>query len=298
MKNASRFPLEILAARSNPRFPRRDALRLLAGVSLLPLISVFGCGGSDDSAGTTLDEGGTGDGGATTADGGTTPTENAGTWASGGTAAMTGKLSYPDPFTTGLGSCLRVASTTEGPCTTAADLVRQDISNGLRGLPVRLALKFVDASCNALPGVTVKIWHTNFEGSYSGATPNNNMCLKQQAYSSQNFFRGVQTTGTDGVVYFDTCFPGWYRGRAVHIHFQVKSGSTTYRVSQLFFPEDVTEDVFATHGDYASFGQPDTVVSDDNIMSGIPAAGRDALTVTVARMTDGAMLASKVLTVR
>ena len=210
---------------------------------------------------------------------------------------MTAKASYPNPFTAALTTCAIVASTTEGPCTTTDDMAREDVSEGWTGLPVRLALKVVNASCEPLVGATVKIWHTNLAGSYSGATPNNNMCLKDQSYASLDFFRGTQVTNSNGEVYFDTCFPGWYRGRAVHIHFQVKNGSQSYRVSQLFFPETTTQEVFASHNEYSSFGQPDTTFSNDNIMAGIPSADRSRHIFDVARMSDGAMLASKVVTV-
>lgn len=219
-------------------------------------------------------------------------------WASGGTVAMTDKASYPDPFTVAATSCALVATTTEGPCTTSDDQAREDISEGWTGLPVRLALKVVDTSCAPLAGVIVKIWHTNLAGSYSGVTPNPNMCLTSTAYASADFFRGVRTTDAAGVVTFDTCFPGWYRGRAVHIHFQVKTATTSYRVSQLFFPEDITTAIFASHAEYSSAGQPDTTFANDNIMAGIATAQRDRHIFTVARMTDGAMLASKVVTVR
>ena len=269
---------------------RRDLLRVLAGASLLPFVPLFGsaggCSGSEPGS-SSSDGGSSGD----------LPSGTAGDWASGGTAAMTEKASYPDPFTGALSTCALVATTTEGPCTTATDLLRQDISEGWTGLPVRLALQVVDTSCKPLSGVTVKVWHTNREGSYSGQTPNNGMCLKQQSYSSQDFFRGVQTTDASGKVFFDGCFPGWYRGRAVHIHFQVKNGATSYRVSQLFFPEDITADIFATHSEYKGYGQPDTVFANDNIMAGIPVAQRDRHLLAVARMSDGAMLASKVVTV-
>lgn len=219
------------------------------------------------------------------------------TWASGGTAAIIDPTSYPDPFADPVDVCALVATTTAGPCTTEDELLREDVSEGWTGLPVRLALRVVDTSCNPLSGVVVKIWHTNLEGSYSGETPNNGMCLKDQSYASSDFFRGIQRTDGDGRVFFNTCFPGWYRGRAVHIHFQVKDGSQTYRTSQLFFPEDVTEDVFANHGEYLGYGQPDTVFSNDNIVSAIPTAQRDRHILTVARMTDGVMLASKTVTV-
>lgn len=162
---------------------------------------------------------------------------------------------------------------------------------------MRLLLKVVNGACAPLVGATVKIWHTNRAGSYSGEPPNPSMCLANQAYASADFFRGAQTTDASGVVRFDTCFPGWYRGRAVHVHFQVKNGATSYRISQLFFPEDITADIFNSHADYKGYGQPDTVFSSDNVMATIPSASRDRHILAVSQMTDGAMLASKVVTV-
>ena len=168
---------------------RRETVRLLAGASLLPFVPLLGCGGGV-SASATPDSGASGVKGSESG--------SAGEWAKGGTVAMVGKASCPDPFTGALSACALVASTTEGPCTTSSDLDREDISEGLSGLPLRLALKVVDASCEPLEGAVVKIWHTNAEGSYSGQTPNNGMCLKQSSYSAQDFFRGVQTTDSAG----------------------------------------------------------------------------------------------------
>jgi len=267
---------------------RRDLLRRLCyGIAAVPILQA--CGGGGD----------TGDPGVDSASGtdGSVPDVAGSDWASGGTASMTDKASYPDPFTAAATSCLLVGSTTEGPCTTATDLAREDISEGWAGLPVRLALRVLDASCAPLVGATIKIWHTNLEGSYSGQTPNPTMCLAQQAYASDDFMRGVQTTGAGGIVYFDTCFPGWYRGRAVHVHFQIKVGNASTKVSQLFFPESITSAIFASHPEYASYGQPDTTFATDNIMAGLSTAEQARAILDVARMTDGAMLASKTVTV-
>lgn len=275
-----------------PQLTRRTLLGILAAGSALPLLPQLGCSDDGSGGGEDLLDGGAG------GDGGPAPDAlAAGAWASGGTASMTDKASYPDPFTAALATCAIVATTTEGPCTTATDLDREDVSEGWTGLPVRLALKVVDSACEPLVGVTVKIWHTNLEGSYSGQTPNNGMCLKDQDYGADDFFRGVQTTDAEGRVFFDTCFPGWYRGRAVHIHFQVKNGQSSTGVSQLFFPEDVTADIFAAHDEYKDAGQPDTTFANDNIMAGIPSAQRDRHIFEVSRMSDGAMLAAKVVTV-
>ncbi len=305
MKRAHSSPIEIFPASA---LARRDFLRRAAlGLAAVPLVHACASDEGILDAGTSRADAAERDAEAQAdaaaqdsgdEDSGSADAGVATAWATGGTAAMTAKASYPDPFTEPLAACALVATTTEGPCTTATDLVREDVSEGNGGLPVRLALKVVDTACNPVAGFAVKIWHTNTGGSYSGQTPNNGMCLKSQAFAQEDFFRGVQTTDASGNVYFDTCFPGWYRGRAVHIHFQVKNGNTSTRVSQLFFPEDVTEDVFASHAEYAAFGQPDTVFSNDNIMAGIPQAQRSRHIFAVSRMSDGAMLASKVVTVR
>lgn len=217
-------------------------------------------------------------------------------WAAGGTAAMRDPSRYPDPFATGLGVlCTVVSDTTAGPCTTAIDYDRVDISEGWTGLPMRLALKIVDAACQPLGGALVRIWHTNVEGSYSGETPRNDFCLLNQDHRGSDFFRGVQTTDADGVVHFDACFPGWYPGRAIHIHFQIEQNGQSTRISQLTFPDDLINEIFAEHPDYVGFGPPDTAVATDGVFEDL--ADLAPLTLDVARMPDGWMLASKVVAV-
>lgn len=219
-------------------------------------------------------------------------------WASGGTAAMTMKACYPDPFATPVTSCpLVVCATTAGPCTAAAP-ARVDVSEGRPGLPVRLALRLVTAdTCAPLANAVVEIWHTQVSGVYSGVTPSPDFCSGGDTDAkNHSYFRGTQTTDANGRVDFDTCFPGWYPGRAIHIHFSVDVGGTRYLVSQLFFAQPLIDDIFATHPDYAPHGQPDTANSSDGVIGGTP----NFLTyvLDVARMSDGAMLASKVIAIR
>lgn len=69
------------------------------------------------------------------------------------------------------------------------------------------------------------------------------------------FLRGIQLTDANGLAEFDTIYPGWYEGRAIHIHVKVHTRGTVHaqhyelgRVShtgQIFFPEEVTELVAA-----------------------------------------------------
>ncbi|MCE9579666.1 MAG: intradiol ring-cleavage dioxygenase [Deltaproteobacteria bacterium] len=273
---------------------RREFLRKAClGLAAIPLISAC-----DSTSASGVDGAPGGPDGATGPDAKRVDGGLSGGWATGGTASMTGKASYPDPFTGALSACALVATTTEGPCTTTSDLAREDVSESWTGLPVRLGFKVVDSSCNPVAGAIIKIWHTNLAGVYSGNTPNPGMCSNNDAAAiAANWFRGVQTTSSAGIAYFDTCFPGWYNGRAVHIHFQVKSGTTSYKVSQVFFPEDVTADIFANHSEYSGSGQPNTTFASDNVYGAIPTGTRALHILDVAQMSDGAMLASKVVTV-
>lgn len=212
-------------------------------------------------------------------------------WATGGTAVMA--RVYPDPFTKAPASCPLLCAMMAGPCY-AETLERRDVSEGLDGLPVRLAFLVVDETCAPVDGAVVDIWHTSPQGLYSGrdADP---MCTRADPEAlAARWFRGTQTTDARGRTEFDTCFPGWYTGRTPHIHFAVRRGRDEYVVSQLIFEQALVDEVFATHPVYRPHGAPDTTNAADFIVSGaIPAH-----TVSVRRMEDGVMLAWKVLVVR
>ena len=84
----------------------------------------------------------------------------------------------------------------------------------------------------------------------------------------QQFLRGYQVSDADGMVRFTTIYPGWYRGRAVHIHFKIRgdagSGQSYEFTSQFFFDEALTDRVFA-RAPYASRVRRDTTNADDGI---------------------------------
>lgn len=252
--------------------------------------------GSESSGGTsTTGDGSSGEGEST---GAVDCGDAAAAWATGGTAAMTAQDCYPDPFKGGVLSCALICETTAGPCTTATTIDRKDVSEGLGGLPLRLALLVVDAdTCEPVAGARVEIWHTQRTGVYSGVTPNPQMCYGKDPSAAQSmYFRGIQTAGADGRVDFDTCFPGWYNGRAIHIHFRVYNGDDVFVVSQLFFTDELNAEIFASHPEYQEFGQPNTVSTNDNIIGNT--ADKTPYMLDVARMPDGAMLASKVIAIR
>jgi protocatechuate 3,4-dioxygenase beta subunit len=296
---------------------RRSLLRKLGtGLAVAPLAHMFACtddgsgtdelGDSTDSSGSDSSGSESGSDSSSTDSSSTDSTDSttsdecgdaAAAWASGGTAAMTGKDCYPDPFVDGVMTCALLCSTTEGPCT-ADTIDRQDVSEGWSGLPVRLALKFVHADdCSPVEGAVVEIWHTQRTGVYSGVTPSGAFCYGDDP-DAENYlyFRGSQTTDAEGRIDFDTCYPGWYSSRAIHIHFRVYLGDDLYLTSQLFFSDELNAEIFSTHPEYSEFGQPDTTNTTDNVIG-----GEDDLTpylLDTQRMTDGAMLAWKVVAIR
>jgi protocatechuate 3,4-dioxygenase beta subunit len=268
---------------------RRFLSNLGLGIAMVPMAKLLAACGTSAS---TVDASATTDGVAT---GDAVPSGT--DWASGGTASMTGIANYPNPFPASVATCAVLNMTTAGPCTTASTIVRQDVSEGYTGLPVRLALKLVSKTgCTPVAGATIEIWHTKLNGVYSGVTPNPQMCYgTESSAATKMFMRGSQVTDANGEVAFNTCFPGWYRGRAIHVHFRVYVNGTVTETSQLFFNEALTAQIFATHAEYKSFGQPDTSLASDNIIGSV--SDKAPYILDTALMTDGAMLASKVLAV-
>ena len=275
------------------RITRREALRRIgAGVAAVPLLSTLGCAVSHDEP----DGGGSGSDSSTPQDG----AASFGTWATGGTAAMTDAASYPDPFTAAASACVMTCQATIGPCHTTSP-ERADVSDGWDGIPVRLALRVLDEACQPLEDAIVEIWHTNYRGVYSGQI--NAACNEDEVDRQAGYFRGYQRTSTDGRVDFDTVFPGWYSGRCVHIHFRIMAGTydaadgaAATLVSQLFFSDALVASIFQSEPLYADYGQPDTTVATDGVVGGED--DPSPYVCDVAQMTDGAMLASKTIIVR
>lgn len=288
-----------------PQLSRRMMLRCLgAAFAAGPLASALGCSSDAMSAGAdagadALAEAGTDAAVAEAGADAALADVTSGAWATGGTAMIRG--TFPNPFAGGAGTaCALLCETTIGPCHTTSPM-RQDVSDGVDGIPVRLALRVVDEQCRPVANAVVEIWHTNSRGTYSGNI--NTMCNTTAADRAAMFFRGYLRTDADGRVDFNTCFPGWYAGRAIHIHVRVQTGdyaaadnAASVVITQLFFPEDVIQGVFANVPLYSSRGQPDTPAATDNVIGGT--TDRARYTCDVQRTADGVMLASKTLIVR
>jgi len=145
------------------------------------------------------------------------------------------------------------------------------------GVPLTLTINVLDvanSSCTPIEDAQVDIWHCDALGVYSG--------VSDQGFDTtgQKFLRGYQLTDATGKVQFLTIYPGWYSGRAVHIHFMIRTtgaDAQSYEfVSQFFFDDALSDQVF-TQEPYASKGNRDTRNTNDNIYSG----GGDQLLLAV-----------------
>jgi protocatechuate 3,4-dioxygenase beta subunit len=138
---------------------------------------------------------------------------------------------------------------------TLSGVVRQDIRTSFGGasrtahgvpLPIRLAIQDAANGCAPLANAAVYLWHCDREGRYS---------LYSQGVTDQNYLRGVQAAGADGMVTFTSIFPACYSGRWPHVHFEVYRNvaaatdpANRIATSQIALPEDACRTVYATDG--------------------------------------------------
>src|SRR4029453_12508100 len=86
--------------------------------------------------------------------------------------------------------------------------------------------------------------------------------IERTVENGDRFCRGAQLSNSDGVVSFRTLYPGWYNGRAIHIHFvalRKGSGPTTqsYRgtqymvfTTQMYFDEQFSRNIHENFAPY------------------------------------------------
>jgi protocatechuate 3,4-dioxygenase beta subunit len=230
---------------------RREALQALAGAGAA--VALVGCGIGSSSAAQA------------------TATTSASTSTSGATPA-----------------CVARPALTEGPYFVDERLNRSDIRSDPADGSVRqgalLALTFrvsaLTNACAPLGGASVDVWHCDALGVYSDVT--------DPSFSTvgKKFLRGYQLTDSAGVAQFTTIYPGWYQGRAVHIHFKIRShtnsGAAYEFTSQLFFDDAITDQVHA-QTPYSAKGQRTLRNSGDGIFK----QGGQQLLLTPAKTSQG-----------
>lgn len=108
------------------------------------------------------------------------------------------------------------------------------------------------------------------DGSYSEGD------VESTPSGTATFLRGAQATDAQGIVHFTSIFPGWYTGRAVHIHIKVHIDKKTVLTTQLFFDDTLTDDIYASTTPYSQRGARDTRNDADTIYdaTGLSAAQR------------------------
>ncbi|KAI4907043.1 hypothetical protein J4E90_009937 [Alternaria incomplexa] len=193
---------------------------------------------------------------------------------------MTGTMDYtPDTLTSAIfaanTSCILTPELTFGPYYVTGEMIRKNVVEGQTGIDLYLEVQYVDiTTCEPVPHLYVDIWNSNATGYYSGVE-------NGQGGLNTTFLRGVQETDADGVVAFETLFPGHYTDRATHTHLLVKSNvtvrsngttgsdGTIAHAGQLFYPEDLKAEVEATEP-YIFSTQP-YITNDDDFLSVVQA---------------------------
>ena len=146
----------------------------------------------------------------------------------------------------GSATCTLTKQETEGPYYFDADSVRSDIREDRLGTRLRLAIRVQDLpECTPVPNAVVDIWHCDAGGVYSGFEAASRGGPGGGRTDDEKYLRGAQVTNAQGIVEFVTIYPGWYRGRTVHIHIKVHLDNKTMLTSQLYFPEEVSSAVYA-----------------------------------------------------
>jgi protocatechuate 3,4-dioxygenase beta subunit len=196
------------------------------------------------------------------------------------------------PAATATAACVLTPELTEGPYYVADELIRKDITEGKPGVPLNLRINVVNATgCAPLANAAVDIWHCDANGYYSGISGENPGDPDSSPTGDENlnttFLRGVQLTGEDGIAEFLTIYPGWYRGRDIHIHMKVHvngaeaavatptadaetgtySGGAVAHTGQLFFDEDLSDEI-AKLAPYSSRNSARTRLEEDMVYQG------------------------------
>jgi protocatechuate 3,4-dioxygenase beta subunit len=159
-------------------------------------------------------------------------------------------------------------SETAGPFPTKdpSSLIMVDITSDRTGvdLAIKITVQDKNNNCEPLAGAMVDIWHCDKDGYYSEYGGTGMQSVNLTAY---HFLRGRQATDANGMAGFASIFPGWYSGRAPHIHVHIyDSSGKSLLVTQIAFPTEVCDTVYTTSSFYTR-GKQDTSNTGDNIFS-------------------------------
>ena len=116
------------------------------------------------------------------------------------------------------------------------------------------------------------------DGSYSSGDP------EATPSDDGTYLRGAQAADANGVVRFTTIYPGWYPGRTTHIHCKVHLDRRTVLTTQLYFDDNLTEEIYRKIPPYTEHTVRDTRNDTDSIYA-------DVGLMTTQRAADGYLAA-------
>ncbi|KAJ5092468.1 hypothetical protein NUU61_007338 [Penicillium alfredii] len=180
-------------------------------------------------------------------------------------------------------TCILGPDVTQGPYYVSGELIRENVVESQEGVPLYMDIQLINTkTCEPLPDIFMDFWHCNSTGVYSGVVANGNGNSDDEKNLDSTFLRGVQPSDRDGVVHFESIFPGHYTGRATHIHVLTHpknetkvlgndtiTGLYTSRsshVGQLFFDQDLISEVEKVEP-YSSNTQELTTNAKDSILA-------------------------------
>lgn len=193
--------------------------------------------------------------------------------------------------------CILTPESIEGPYYLQGSQLRSDIRENKLGVILDLKLRVVDShTCKPIPQAVVDIWHCDAVGYYSGfpnGNPNGENILADKnnpgsnshspdslrpkepqrtnelhveiPSSAETFLRGSQVADENGVVRFTSIYPGWYPGRAIHIHCKIFLQNRLAVTTQLYLPQPLNNEIHAEHEPYIK-RFPIPVANDDDLI--------------------------------
>ncbi|MCP2167020.1 intradiol ring-cleavage dioxygenase [Goodfellowiella coeruleoviolacea] len=142
-------------------------------------------------------------------------------------------------------ACVLSPESIEGPYYIDSTILRSNITEGKPGVPLRLQLVVSNArTCTPIKDAAVDVWHCDAVGQYSGFLAGTARPGTQGVPTDPSrFLRGTQVSDATGATNFVTVYPGWYQGRAIHIHIKVHVGGSTVHTGQLYFSDSLSDQI-------------------------------------------------------
>ncbi|KAJ5253918.1 hypothetical protein N7497_011016 [Penicillium chrysogenum] len=180
-------------------------------------------------------------------------------------------------------TCILGPEVTQGPYYVTGELVRENIAESQEGIPLYMDIQLINTNtCEPIPEIYMDLWHCNSTGVYSGVVASGNGNSDDETNLNTTFNRGVQKSNKEGVIQFQSNFPGHYTGRATHIHVLTHPANETKvlangtisglytshssHVGQIFFDQDLISAVDEV-APYSTNTQELTANADDSILA-------------------------------